>query len=104
MNTTDHFWRPIRNAISFKSKPRTALAVTVVVVLGVVVIAAINPGSKVPTTTEKSSEKDETDRGASVKLSGDKLRAAQLHIAPCQMRELSDLRTVPGKITYNESQ
>jgi cobalt-zinc-cadmium efflux system membrane fusion protein len=61
-------------------------------------------GPKPTPSADKSEEKEESANGAIVKLSQNKLRSVQLHVTPCQIRELRDLRTVPGKITYNEAQ
>jgi cobalt-zinc-cadmium efflux system membrane fusion protein len=38
-----------------------------------------------------------------VKLSAGKLESARLHVAACEFQELTERRTMPGKISYNEA-
>jgi len=102
MSTADQILRSIQNTIPRTSKARTALAIITVAFVGIAVVAMMR-GPKPPASADKSEEKEESAH-AIVTLSQNKLRSVQLHVTPCQIRELRDLRTVPGKITYNESQ
>jgi len=102
MSTADQILRSIQNTIPRTSKARTALAIIAVAFVGIAVVAMMR-GPKPPASADKSEEKEESAH-AIVTLSQNKLRSVQLHVTPCQIRELRDLRTVPGKITYNESQ
>lgn len=69
------------------------------------VIAAIKLSSKPSGSAEEAAIRQPADQAGqpAIKLSAEKLRTAGLHVTACEQRELDDERTVPGKITYNES-
>ncbi len=41
--------------------------------------------------------------GLIVKLAGVKLQTANIHFAPCEVREMIERRTVPGRVNYDEA-
>lgn len=105
MNTFVPNRRSVRIAAVWTSKSRNAAVVAVILaVIGIAVVSAVWPKATAPSAAEKSSVLEEPGRAAVVKLSAEKLRTAQLHVNQCQVRELRQVRTVPGKITYNEGQ
>lgn len=102
MNTYSNILAATRATPSRVRKWRAAIAAAVVLIAGIVTIAAFKLRPSQPADSEV--DQANTEQTTVVKLSADKLRNAQLHVAACQMRDLEDVRTVPGKITYNESQ
>lgn len=92
-------WTPSSN------KLRLAIAAAFVTIAVITVIAAIKLRSKPSGSADEAADRPAADQGGqlAIKLSAEKLRAAQLHVTACQQRDLDDVRTVPGKITYNES-
>jgi cobalt-zinc-cadmium efflux system membrane fusion protein len=78
-----------------------ALAVAVALLATVAVVAKIwYDSAQEANTPEVAAPAAEKIEGL-VKLSGEKLASARLHIAPCQMRDLAEFRTVPGRISYS---
>jgi len=80
------------------------MAVAVIVLVGVVVVVVMQVRSQWQMTKQASAEQQVSAQPkTTVKLSQDKIRSANLHIAPCQIRELRDVRIVPGRINYDEA-
>src|SRR5262245_39932103 len=100
MNTTYQIWQSLRDAAPRTRNARIGLIAAIAAIAGLVVFAVVELA---PTSPANEQRGDEPDRAGVITLSTEKLQSAQLHVTPCQMRELRDLRTVPGKITYNEA-
>jgi cobalt-zinc-cadmium efflux system membrane fusion protein len=83
-------------------KWRVVIAAGLVLIVGIASVAVFKHRASPPADNEV--EQANPGQKTSVKLSADKLRNANLHVAACKLRDLEDVRTVPGKITYNESQ
>jgi len=73
-----------------------------VVLLATVALAAWRPWRGAPAESVGDERTDDKARGI-VRLSASKLAAANLHVEPIAVHELQELRTVPGRITYNTS-
>ncbi len=78
-------------------------ALAIVGLLAATVIAIMMSLPHAKATTDEPEKKNGDVAESVVNLTADKLRVAQLHVAACQVRELSEFRTVPGKVTYNEA-
>jgi hypothetical protein len=79
-----------------------AIAAGLALIAGIASVAVFELGPSLP--AENEIEQASPEQKTSVKLSAGKLHIAHLHVAACQMHDLEDVRTVPGKINYNESQ
>jgi cobalt-zinc-cadmium efflux system membrane fusion protein len=102
MNKIESFRSEMKTTHVHAGRPRVAVAAVLAVIAGITAISVYKLNPSPPADNEV--EQTNIEPKSTVKLSSAKLRNAQLHFANCQMRELVDVRTVPGKITYNEAQ
>jgi cobalt-zinc-cadmium efflux system membrane fusion protein len=103
MTTANYVWRSIRSTFPHTSKQQVTLGALLAAILAIAAIVILKQRTKASSDTNASADNEETSARLVVKLPPDKLQSLKLHTTPCAFRELSDLRTVPGKITYNES-
>ncbi len=102
MSTADQFWRSIQHTLPRSVMKRTVVGATLAVLAIAATLLFINRGTKTTTAADSiQGEKEEPQARTEVKLTQDKIRSAKLHTSRCQIRELRDLRTVPGTITFN---
>jgi cobalt-zinc-cadmium efflux system membrane fusion protein len=103
MSTANDAWRSIRNSFPHTSKQQAALSAVLAAILAIAAIVILKQGTRVSSDTNASADNEETTSRVAVQLPSGKLQSVNLHTTPCAFRELCDLRTVPGKITYNEA-
>jgi membrane fusion protein, heavy metal efflux system len=101
MNKITWYSSETRNKAARTLKSRITLAVILVLIALITAVSVFKLRPSSP--PENEIEQATAEPKSTIKLSAEKLRNAQLHVTKCQMRELADMRTVPGKITYNES-